>query len=110
MTEITLGRYIADRRRALRLEQKEISQRLERLGSFRAPTTVANWENDRQTVPPEMIPALAKALEMSPVRLYELAGFLAELPGSEIIKLLDGLPQEEIERVERMLRAYLEKP
>ena len=109
MPGTTLGRYIAERRRTLRLEQKEVSERLGQAGMYRAPTTVANWESDRQTVPPELIPALAKALEVSPVRLYELAGVLAELPGSEIIKLLDGLPQEEIDRVERMLRAYLEK-
>ena len=108
MPGTTLGRYIAERRRTLRLEQKDISRRLKDYGVERATTTVAGWENG-QNVPSDLIPALAKALEVSPVRLYELAGVLAELPGSEIIKLLDGLPQKEIDRVERMLRAYLEK-
>lgn len=106
---LTLGDFIATRRRELRLEQKDISRRLKSYGVDRATTTIAGWEQGGN-VPPDLIPALAKALEMSPVKLYELAGFLAELPGSEIVKLLDGLPPEEIERVERMLRAYLEKP
>ncbi len=99
-----LGRYIAESRNKLRLTQKEVAEKVNR-----AESTVANWESGHQKVPPDMLPALAKALQISTVRLYELAGVLAELPGSEIVKLLDGLPQEEIDRVERMLRAYLEK-
>ena len=99
-----LGRYIAESRNKLHLTQKEAAERVNR-----AESTIANWETGHQKVPPEMFPALAQALGMSLVKLYELAGMLAELPGSEIIKLLDGLPQEEIDRVERMLRAYLEK-
>jgi transcriptional regulator with XRE-family HTH domain len=104
----TLSEYIASRRNELRLEQKEVSERLKRLGVDRAPTTVANWESGRQVVPLELIPALARALEESPVTLYDYAGLLSELPGSEIIKLLDGLSDQDVAKLERMIRAFVE--
>lgn len=109
MAEVrTLGDYIAARRTQLRLKQEEVSDRLKKQGVDRAATTIANWEGNRQAVPMELIPAIAKALEDSPVRLYELAGVLSELPGREIVKLLIGLPDEDVARIERMVRAYLE--
>lgn len=106
MTE--LGTYIGERRRRLRLTQKEVSERLRSQGIDRDATTIANWETGRQEVPMELIPIIAKALEDSPVRLYELAGVLAQLPGSEIVKLLDGRSIEDVARIERLIRSYFE--
>lgn len=104
----SLGSYISARRNTLRLTQEEVSERLRSYGIERTAPTIAKWETDKQPVPIELIPALAKALEDSPVRLYELAGVLAELPQAEILKLLDGLPKSELARIERMLRGYLQ--
>lgn len=104
-----LGKYVADRRTALRLTQEEVVERLRQHGVDRAATTLANWEAGRQPIPIEFIPELAKALEDSTVRLYEYAGILDKLPGSEIIKLLDGLSDDELARVEKVLRAMTDK-
>jgi transcriptional regulator with XRE-family HTH domain len=105
---VTLGQYIAARRRTLRLKQEEVTERLREYGVDRATSTLANWEADRQSVPVDLLPALAGALEVSVVMLYERAGILAHLPGSEIVKLLDGKPPEVAERVARMIAAYFE--
>lgn len=39
-----LGRYIAERRKHLRLTQKELAARLEQSGNYRAEASIANWE------------------------------------------------------------------
>lgn len=104
-----LGKYVANRRAKLRLTQEEVVERLRQLGIDRASSTLANWEAGRQSIPIEYIPQLAKALEDSTVNLYDNAGVLDKLPGGEIIKLLDGLSDEELARVEKVLRAMVEK-
>lgn len=107
---MTLGQYIAARRKALNMRQEDLSNKLKQLGAYRAPTTIANWEADRQIVPAEMLDALALALEEpSPVHLYDLAGILCKLPGRDIIKILDRLPPEDIERITRLILAYVAK-
>lgn len=105
---ITLGEYLAKRRKQLRLTQQEVSERLRERGVDRATQTVAHWENNRQGVPTEIIPHLAVVLEeQSPIKLYELAGILKNLPGAQIVKLLDGIPPDDVERIQRMIEAYL---
>jgi transcriptional regulator with XRE-family HTH domain len=106
----TIGQYIAERRKALGLRQEDLAERLKTYGAYRAATTIANWEADRQAVPLEMIDVLSLALEeRSPVALYDMAGVLTKLPGHEIIKALDGLSMEDVERVERMILAFVGK-
>lgn len=104
-----LGNYIAARRKDLRLTQEEVAERMRSHGVDRAATTLANWEAGRQVIPLEIIPALAEALEeKSPAKLYDYAGILSGIPGSRIVKLLDGQPTEVIDRVERMIAALLD--
>lgn len=106
---VTTGAYIAARRMKLRLTQEELSERLKGYGVDRAASTLANWEADRGSIPIEIIPALAKALEEpSPVTLYELTRVLENIPGNTIVKLLDGKSPTQIETAERIVRAYLE--
>lgn len=103
-----LGTYIAKRRNDLRLTQKEVVERMRKRGVMRDATTLANWEAGRQIVPLEILPILAEALEeKSPAKLYDYAGILASIPGSSIVRLLDGQPVETVERVERMIAALL---
>lgn len=47
MNGMTFGEYLAKRRKALRLTQQEVSERLHDKGVDRSPQTVAHWENDR---------------------------------------------------------------
>lgn len=104
-----LGTYIASRRNELRLTQKEVVERMRQRGLNRDATTLANWEAGRQIIPLEFLPILAEALEEnSPAKLYDYAGILSSIPGSGIVRLLDGKPVETIERVERMIAALLE--
>lgn len=103
-----LAKYIADRRHFLRLTQEEVAERLRAQGINRVSATIANWETGRQAIPLEVIPALANALvELTPVRMYRLAGVLDNLPGSEIIEMLDGLPADKIARAVRIIRAFV---
>lgn len=106
--EMTLGDYIASRRKALRLEQRELVARLKALGVDRAVTTLSGWEHNKQQVPVDFIPALAEALDVSITTLYEYAGILENIPGREIVKLLDGLPEQEVAKIHRMIAAYFE--
>lgn len=107
---IPLNEYITKKRKTLRLTQEEVAERLREYGVDRATPTLANWETGRQPIPIEVLPALAAALEeTSPVQLYELAGILSNLPGAEIVKLLDGKSEAEIKRFRRMIEAFLEE-
>ena len=106
----TLGQYIAKRRGYLQLTQEDLAARLGKLGLPRAATTIANWEADRSPVPVELLNSLAEALEEpSPVTLYDLAGILDKIPGGDIVRLLRDVPIDDVRRVERMIRAYLQE-
>lgn len=104
-----LGRYIAQRREELHLTQEELAKRLRLYGLERSSTSVAKWEAGG-TVPVEILGIIAQALEEpSPIRLYELAGILDDVPGSEIVKMLYDVPTEDLRRIERLIRAYLQE-
>ena len=109
MNEITLGDYIANRRRALRLTQQEISERLHGYGVERSASAIANWETGKQSVPVEILPALANSLEISIVLLYAKAGILANLPGAEVVKLMDKLSESDRIKITRMIQAFAEE-
>lgn len=107
MNDTSLGDYIASRRRALRLTQAEISERLMSYGVDRSASAIANWETGKQVIPIEILPALAGALEeKSVVKLYAFAGVLANLPGADIVRLMDRLTDDERIRITRMIEAY----
>lgn len=103
-----LAEYISQRRASLHLTQKDLAERLKKLGYPRDATTIAHWEAKRYPVPLELIEPLSEALEEeAPDLLYELAGVLDQLRGGTIVKLLRNAPQEEIDRAERIIRALL---
>lgn len=103
-----LSAHVGSRRRQLRLTQEEVSERLRQRGVERAASTIAHWEAGRQAIPLEILPDLAAALEEEVVVLYELAGILDRIPGGEIAKLLKGAKEEDIETVERLVKALLQ--
>jgi len=105
----SLGEYIANRRRELHLEQTDLVERLKARGVNRAVTTLSGWEQGRYQVPVEFLPAIADALEVSAVKIYEQAGILDNIRGHHILKLLDGLPDSEVAKVERMIAAYFQE-
>jgi transcriptional regulator with XRE-family HTH domain len=98
---MSLGDYIRRRRKAQGITQDELASKVQRKGS-----TISLWETDSEAVPVDMLPELARALEEpTPVHLYELAGILAHLPGSNIIRIMAGMSVEEVERFEAMVEA-----
>jgi transcriptional regulator with XRE-family HTH domain len=99
-----MGDYIQERRRTLGLKQYELADRVKRSASL-----VSEWEKGSQDVPLELIEPLAEALEEnSPLTLYQLAGRLHNLPGSEIVRLVEDLPIEQLRVLENMVRAFVE--
>lgn len=109
--DVTLGQYIAKRRKRIGLTQEELAKRLEGYGQYRAASTIAGWETDKQPVPLEFLDTLATALEEnSPIKLYKKAGILAKLGEiGTLVEALDGLPSQDVRMVIRLARAYLEK-
>lgn len=106
---MALGDYIANRRKQLRLTQQEVADRLESYGVARTASAIATWETGKQSVPLEIIPELAKALETSLVDLYSAAGVLDDLPGARIIKIMDKLSDRSRANITRMIEAYTEE-
>jgi len=106
---MTLGEYIADQRRHLRLTQQEISERLQSYGVNRTSSAVATWETGKQSIPVDILPALAQALEVSVVQLYIKAGLLDGLPGAEVVKLMDKLGERDRIKITRMIEAFAEE-
>lgn len=101
---LNAGKYIAQRRKRIGLTQEGFAKLMDR-----APSTVAGWEVSG-VVPLELIPKISKVLEdKSPVKLYEAAGVLANLPAAELIKELDGASPEDIHTVLKLARALLQK-
>lgn len=104
-----LGEYIAQKRKGAGMTQEDLARILERLSVPRAASTIANWEAGRGSIPIEALDALAQALnEPSPAKLYELAGILDKIPGGRIIAMLHNASPEDIHRVERLIKAYLD--
>lgn len=99
-----LGDYIQQRRKKLGLKQYELAQRVNRSASL-----VSEWETGNQDVPLDLIEPLATALEeRSPLTLYELAGLLKDLPGRDIVKLLENMTPDQLHIARNMLRAMVD--
>ena len=113
-----LGSFIKKRRlelpgetSAVHLTQKELGERLQKFGvKARADTTVAGWEAG-SNVPLTVIPALAQALEVSPIRLYALAGALKNVPAADLLFWVEKeeLTQEQIADAIELLKVRFKK-
>lgn len=93
------------------MTQKELGQKLEKYGvKARKDTTVAGWEAG-YNVPLTVIPALAQVLEVSPLRLYALAGALNNIPASDLLVWIEkaGLTDKEISDAIELLKMYFKK-
>jgi transcriptional regulator with XRE-family HTH domain len=107
--DITLGEYIAKRRKRIGLTQDDLAQRLKERGQYRATSTISEWEHDERPVPVDLFEVLSEALEeRSPVRLFEAAGLLTKLPGAEIVKMLDDVPTEHLRVIHSLIKTYIE--
>lgn len=96
-----LGDYIRKRRKSKGMTQEDFASKVKRTSS-----TVSQWENEIEPIPLEMLDEIARALEEpTPIRIYELAGILAKLPGHRIVKLMDGMSPEQVKRFEAMVEA-----
>ena len=104
-----IAAYIKRRRQEERLTQNDISARLTQAGYKRAVGTIANWETGRTRIPEDILPPLALALnERSPNKLLELSGVLGRMRGAEVLRLLNGMSDSDIQFVEQMVKAYIE--
>lgn len=113
-----LGDFIKKRRLELpgstaagHMTQKELGERLQVYGiKSRADTTIAGYEAG-SNVPLTVIPALAQALEVSPIRLYALAGALNNVPAADLLIWVEreGLTQEQIVDAIQLLKVAFKK-
>lgn len=107
--ELTVGQFVAKRRKRIGLTQEEFSQRLKAYGENRGVSTISEWENGDRPIPVDIYSVLAEALELpSPVGLFEAAGLLSKLPGAEIVKMLDGVSTEHLRVIHSLIKAYVE--
>lgn len=113
-----LGEFIKKRRLELpgstpagHMTQKELGERLEKFGvKARANTTVSDWEAGKN-VPLHVIPALAQALEVSPIYLFALSGSLNNVPVVELLLWVEraGLTEKQIRNAIELLEVRFKK-
>jgi transcriptional regulator with XRE-family HTH domain len=112
----TFGQTIRQRRRAQRMTQRELAERVQGLGLKADFTYISKIENDRLEVPPSepLIRGLAKILETDAEALLELAGkfdqralqeVVSEMPEAGI--LLRRLQSRQI--TQKQLRKFLDE-
>ena len=107
--ELTLGEYIALRRKQLGYTQEALAQELKRLGFQRDASSIASWETNRQEVPEDMLQALGTALkEPSLNRIYDLRGLMDGLQGADILRLLADQPPEVVEMATRLIETLVQ--
>jgi transcriptional regulator with XRE-family HTH domain len=83
MQDNAIGRYIKQRRSELNMGQRDLQERLEQFGYKYSVATVGHWEQGHVAVPlgasvngSSFLAALAKSLEVSELRLLEVAGLV----------------------------------
>lgn len=113
-----LGDFIKRRRLELKgdssgghLTQRELGERLKKYGvKPRANTTVSDWEKGKN-VPLIVMPALAQALEVSPMLLFALAGALKDVPSAELLLWAEkeGLTDKQISNAIELLKVHFKK-
>ena len=83
----TFGQTIRQRRRAQRMTQRELAERVQGLGLKADFTYISKIENDRLEVPPSepLIRGLAKILETEAEALLELAGKFDQRALQEVV-------------------------
>lgn len=100
-----IGDYIRRRRKTIGLTQDELARKL-----GRASSTISQWETESEPVPMDMLKAISDALEEpSPVKLYDLAGVLADLPAAELVRMLDGATNSQLRLILDVARVLLKK-
>lgn len=114
-----IGDFIKKRRAELpsasgaeQMTQKELGERLADFGiKARTNTTISDWETGRANVPLVVIPALAQALDVSPIRLYSLAGALKDVPAGALLQWVErqGLTDKQIRNAIQLLEVHFKK-
>lgn len=103
-----LAKFIKTRRMELNnMRQEDLADRLRHFGVDRRPSTIANWETDRNEPDASIVPALAKALETSPFKIYDLLGIIDNIHAAEIVRALNTAPTDKIERIEKYIEMVL---
>lgn len=104
----TIGEYIKERRTSIPgLTQPGLAERLKAYGVDRDWSTIAAWETDKNPVPIDVIPALALALEeKSTNKLYDLAGVVQNLTGSQIIRLLADADESDVQMLTEQIESH----
>lgn len=103
-----VGDHIRERREALHLTQEELLEKLKQRGLDRTASTLSAWENGKH-VPVENFETIADALEESPLQLYYHAGFFNKIAGVQILLMLNGLPESDVEYIEGIITAVLNR-
>jgi transcriptional regulator with XRE-family HTH domain len=115
-TSLTFGQTIRQLRRAQRLTQRDLAERVQAVGLKADFTYISKIENDRTELPPseQLIRGLAQVLDTDAEALLELAGkfdqralqeVVAEMPEAAI--LLRRLQARKISQ--RQLRKFLDE-
>lgn len=105
-----LGQYIKKRRLELELTQKELGEAIPwDNGKPRAGSTVAGYEGGYAHVPNELLPALARALDVPVEQLLRIAGVLQNTPGARLAKLAEELEltHEDVDNYIEVIRMIL---
>src|SRR5690348_1946058 len=109
--QTTVGQYLAKKRKRIGLTQEDLSERIKKRGITKGVgvSAISEWENDDRPIPVELYGVLSEVLEMSsPVGLFEASGLLSDLPGADIVKMLDGVSTEHLRVIHSLIKAYVE--
>jgi transcriptional regulator with XRE-family HTH domain len=110
MGDVEVGAYIKERREALHLTQEQFVEKLKAKGIDRAAPTLSKWEHGRAHISADYLPAIAEILGESVIKLYVLSGLLDTAPViSNLLLLLNTLPEKELDRIEKVINAMLDK-
>jgi transcriptional regulator with XRE-family HTH domain len=84
---MTFGQKIQELRRIRRMTQRELAQRVQKMGLRADFTYISKIENDKVEVPPseELIRGLAKILETDAEELLDLAGKFDQKALQEVV-------------------------
>lgn len=110
MGDLELGAYIKRRREALHLTQEQFVEKLRSRGIDRTAPTLSKWEHGTAHISVDYLPAIAEILQESVIKLYALGGLFDSAPViSNLILVLNTLPEHELKRIERVIDAMLKE-
>lgn len=101
-----LGSFLAAKRRLAGWTQVELMKVLSKFGHSYAATTISGWENGRPMPVdnPAFVDALAMALEISAIEIYEAAGVFSassDVATQKLFQLLQAATPAELETIEQ---------